>query len=336
LNALVLCAGLGTRLRPLTERYPKPALPLLGQPLLRTTLGVLARSGVKAVGINTHHLPEVMQSVAQAECLRVGLSLSVFHEPTIQGTGGGIRGLRYAVDGADPFVVFNGDILFPLDLGPVLAEHQARGAAATLVLMPMPRGERYAAVECNQEGEVRRIAGIGPGGPMLTPWHFTGVHVMGPRVFDFMRTEGPEDINREVYPRLLEAGLRIHGARVSGYWSDLGTPARYLATVEDLLSSRTPLASLGPDSPFAGAREVAPGCWVRGDARIEGTLVAPAFIDAEARVHPGAVCGPVAYVGAGGGLGEGSQISRSAVLEGGEVKPGEKLESAIVWPGGRL
>jgi mannose-1-phosphate guanylyltransferase len=331
---MVLCAGLGTRLRPLTERYPKPALPLLGQPLLRTALGVLARSGVKAVGINTHHLAEVMRSVAEAECARAGLSLTVVHEPVIQGTGGGIRGLRSMLEGSDPFVVFNGDILFPIDLKAVLAEHQESGAAATLVLMPMPRGERYAAVECTPEGEVRRIAGVGPGGQFLAPWHFTGVHVMSPRVFEFMRPEGPEDINREVYPRLLEAGLRIHGARASSYWSDLGTPARYLGTLEDLLSNRASLT--GPDSPFSGAREMAPGCWVRGEARLEGTLVAPAFVDAGARLRPGAVAGPNTYVGVGSVLGEGCRVSRSAILADAEVKPGEQIDSAIVWTTGRL
>src|SRR3954469_7317208 len=91
---MILCAGLGTRLRPLTERWPKPAIPLLGAPLFRYTLAVLKRAGVTAVGINTHHLPGVMRQVAQAECDRAGVGLTVVHEPEIQGTGGGIRGLR--------------------------------------------------------------------------------------------------------------------------------------------------------------------------------------------------------------------------------------------------
>ena len=213
MKAMVLCAGLGTRLRPFTERWPKPALPLLGQPLLRYHLAVLRAAGVTAVGINTHHLPDVMAATARAECERVGVALHVVHEPVIQGTGGGIRGLRDFLADED-FLVFNGDILFPVDLRPVVEAHRASGAAATMVLLPMPENEKYASVDVDARGQVRRIAGYGPGGEALTPLHFTGVHVMSPRVFDFMSPEGPEDINRDVYVRMMEAGLPVRGEGV--------------------------------------------------------------------------------------------------------------------------
>src|SRR4051794_31729693 len=146
MKAMILAAGLGTRLRPLTNHWPKPALPLLGQPLFRYNLAVLKRAGLTAVGINTHHLPEVMNATAQAEANRAGVALEVTHEKEIQGTGGGIRGLQTSLRD-DTFVVFNGDILFALDLPPILQAHRASGAAATMVLMPMPPGEKYAAVE---------------------------------------------------------------------------------------------------------------------------------------------------------------------------------------------
>ncbi|HET9452117.1 MAG TPA: nucleotidyltransferase family protein, partial [Aggregicoccus sp.] len=281
MKAMILCAGLGTRLRPLTERWPKPALPLLGAPLLRYHLAVLARAGVSEVGINTHHLPDVMAATAQAECMRAGLRLHVVHEPVIQGTGGGIRGLRdFLSEGGEDFFVFNGDILFPVDLRPVLAAHRDSGAAATMVLMPLPPGEKYAAVELDAGGQVRRIAGHGPGGSPLTPWHFTGVHVMSPRVFDFMRPEGPEDINRDVYVRMMEAGLAVRGLEVRAYWSDLGTPGRYLATVQDVLGGRAELSGLGGASPLAGGQGP---LWAEPDAQLDGVqVVGPAFVGAGA------------------------------------------------------
>src|SRR6476646_10095036 len=129
MKAMILAAGLGTRLRPLTNRWPKPALPLLGQPLFRYNLAVLKRAGVTGVGINTHHLPQVMRATAEAEANRAGLSFEAIHEPEIQGTGGGIRGLRNFLRD-DTFVVFNGDILFALDLPPILDAHRKSGAAA--------------------------------------------------------------------------------------------------------------------------------------------------------------------------------------------------------------
>jgi mannose-1-phosphate guanylyltransferase len=323
---MILCAGLGTRLRPLTERWPKPAMPFLGPPLLRYHLEVLKAAGVREVGINTHHLGEVMREVAAAECARAGLPLTAVHEPVIQGTGGGIRGLRDFLAASDPFVVFNGDILFPVDLGPVVAAHRASGADATMVLQPMPASEKYAAVETDASLEVRRIAGHGPGGEGLRPWHFTGVHVMRPRVFDFMTAGGPEDINREVYARLMAAGGRVRGAVVEGYWSDLGTPTRYLATVRDALEGRIP----GPLGPLAQTPRRGAG-WVHPEARAPGAPEGAAFVDAGAEVDPSAVLGASVYVGPGARVGAGARLVRAAVMEGTRVADGESLAEVIAW-----
>ena len=333
MKAMILCAGLGTRLRPLTERWPKPALPFLGAPLLRYHLAVLARAGVREVGINTHHLPDTMAEVARAECERLKLPLHVVHEPVIQGTGGGIRGLRDFLAG-DDFIVFNGDILFPVDLRPVVASHRASGAAATMVLMPLPPGEKYAAVELDAGGQVRRIAGHGPGGSALTPWHFTGVHVMSPRVFDFMRPEGPEDINRDVYVRMMEAGLAVRGHEVRAYWSDLGTPSRYLATVQEVLGGRAELSGLGEATPLAhGAGPL----WTQPGAQLDGAeCVGPAFVGAGARLAAGVRLGEGVSVGAGVRVGAGAQLARAAVFEETEIPAGERLEQVLAWGAHRV
>ncbi len=331
MKAMILCAGLGTRLRPLTERWPKPALPFLGQPLLRYHLAVLKAAGVSAVGINTHHLPEVMAATARAECERARLPLHVVHEPVIQGTGGGIRGLKDFLSDGD-FLVFNGDILFPVDLRPVVAAHRSSGAAATMVLMPMPPDEKYAAVEMDPQREVRRIAGNGPGGKALSPWHFTGVHVMSPRVFDFMSAQGPEDINREVYVRVMQAGLPIRGEVVQAYWSDLGTPSRYLATVRDVLFGHVPLEWLGTASPFSVAPRGQGNFWAHPDARLgEAKVAGPAYFGRGCTLADGARIGSAVAVGEGARVGDGARLNRVAVFEDTEVAPGEELVEVLAW-----
>ena len=336
MKAMVLCAGLGTRLRPFTERWPKPAMPFLGQPLFRYHLAVLRAAGVRGVGINTHHLPDVMASTARAECERVGLPLHVVHEPVIQGTGGGIRGLKDFLAGED-FIVFNGDILFPVDLRPVVEAHRASGAAATMVLMPMPPSEKYAAVEMDAKQHVRRIARFGPGGEGLTPWHFTGVHVISPRVFDFMAAEGPEDINRDVYVRMMEAGLTVRGEVVRAYWSDLGMPSRYLSTVRDVLSGQVRLDGLGADSPFASAPRGQGGSWVHPTARLgEAQVMGPAYLDAGCSLADGVRVGASVFVGAQARIGAGARLERCAVLDGTEVAPGEELVEVIAWGSHRV
>ena len=312
MRAMILCAGLGTRLRPLTERWPKPAIPLLGQPLFRYNLAVLKAAGVTEVGINTHHLPEEMRQTAQAECDRAGLSLHISHEPIIQGTGGGIRGLRSflapsspSADASDDFIVMIGDVLFGVDLAPVVRRHREAKAAATMVLLPMPENEKFAAVEVDAQFRVRRIAGHGPGDPhreRLSPWHFTGVHVMSPRMFDFMAPEGEEDINRSVYVRMMEAGLLVRGELVRGYWSDIGTPSRYLQAQTDLLFGQVPLSLFPGADPFAGATLLSThhGLNKRSPtARVEGTVIGPAFVGPDAHIQKGAWLGSGVYVGVG-------------------------------------
>ncbi len=330
---MILSAGLGTRLRPLTERWPKPAMPFLGQPLFRYHLAVLARAGVSAVGINTHHLPEVMAKTAEEACARLGLPLTVVHEPIIQGTGGGIRGLQAFLSDA-PFVVMNGDILFSVDLKPVVEAHVASKAAATLVLLPMPEGERYAAVETNSSHFVRRIAGIGPGGIGLSPWHFTGVHVMSPDVFDFMSASGPEDINRDVYPRMLQRGLTVRGHVLSPaevYWSDLGTPERYLRTVGDALFGHARLERFGDANPLAGA--VKEGLsWRAQDVQAdEARISGPAYLAPGAVLEGRVDLGAAVVVGRNARLGAGCRLNRVAVMDDAVLPPDTQWEDCIVW-----
>ncbi len=330
---MILCAGLGTRLRPLTERWPKAAIPVLGQPLFRYGVAALKRAGASELAINTHHLADAMEAVASAECARAGLRLEVAREPTIQGTAGGIRGMRRFLQD-DHFLVLNGDVLFPLDLKLLVQAHRQSGALATMVLMPMPAGG-YRPVETDGSGRVRRIAGRGPGGGSLQPWHFTGVHVMSPAVFDFMATSGPEDINADVYPRILEQDLPIRAEIVQSYWSDLGNPGQYLQTQLDVLARRTP--ELGDASPFHGAAQKGPDQWLRRGAKIDRAQVfGPAFFDEDCTVEPGAVVGPDVYVGPRARVRTGARLKTCVVLEDTEISSGEDLTQTVAWAGHRL
>jgi mannose-1-phosphate guanylyltransferase len=332
MKAIVLAAGLGTRFRPLTDTWPKPAVPLLGQPLLRYTLAVLSRAGVTHLGLNTHHLAALMARVAEEEAARFGMELTLSDEPVIQGTAGGIRGLRRLVEDTDVFVVWNGDALFTPTLGPLLEEHRASGAIATLLLVPMPQGATYGTVDVDEAGRVRRIAGRGPGGEGLQAWHFTGVHLLSPRVFSAMAEAGPEDINRDVYPRLLAQGELVRGAVVDAPWRDVGTPSGYLLAQAALLRGDVPDV-FGAASPFARAKGVG-GVWQLEGARLEGTAVPPVFLDADASVERGARVGPNVYLGKGVRVPAGSSVADAALLEASAVSG--QLDNVILFDGTRL
>jgi mannose-1-phosphate guanylyltransferase len=328
---MVLCAGLGTRLRPLTDRVPKPAVPVCGVPLVRFSLALLAGAGVRRAVVNVHHLPEVMAAAAEEAGRAVGIAVAVSREPVIAGTGGALREARAHLAGAEAIYLVNGDVLFDVDLPAALAAHRASGALATMVLLPMPEGAGYAAVETDPGGAVRRIAGkFGPGGEALSPWHFSGVHVLSPELLGRVPAEPFEcDVNRHVYPPLMASGA-VRGYLAGGYWNDLGTPARYLQANRDVLAGAVPLARFPGADPFAGLARLDEGVYVAADVRWRpGTrVVAPALVR-EGAVVEGVEIGPHAVIGRGCTIGAGARVRRAVLWDGTALAAGETLEEAI-------
>ncbi len=329
---MLLCAGLGTRLRPLTARVPKPAVPVCGVPLVRWNLALLAGAGVSRAVVNVHHLPDAMAAAAEEAARALGLPLAVSREPVIAGTGGALREARDRLAGADAILMVNGDVLFDVDLRAALAAHRASGALATMLLLPMPEGGKYAAVETDASGAVRRIAGaFGPGGEGLSRWHFSGVHVLSPAILDAVPAAPFErDVNRHVYPPLMASGA-VRGLRVSGYWNDLGTPGRYVRANADVLSGAVPLARFAGADPFRELREIADRVFVAPTTRWEPgvRVTAPALVGDGAFVARDAELGPGAVIGAGCTVGARARVRRAVVWDGTGIADGEAVEDAV-------
>ena len=142
-SGMVLCAGLGNRLRPLTDAYPKPLIPLLDVPLAEHAFAALAAAGANAIAVNTHHLPDQMAAAAHTGAARYGgLSLSLSHEPTLLGTGAGAKRLFDALGRPDhPILLHNGDVVLHAPVAALLQRHRETGAAATLLTVPAIPGE---------------------------------------------------------------------------------------------------------------------------------------------------------------------------------------------------
>ena len=231
MRAMVLCAGFGTRLRPLTDKVPKPLVPLCGLPLLRYNFALLKNAGVEEIVVNTHHLGPLMEQGARelARELAIDLQLSR-EEKQILGTGGGVRRAEKLL-GNGTFYLLNGDMIFDVDLGAALAAHRKAGAVATMVLAPYPRGATYGAVEVDAAMNVRRIAGRGAAPePSLIRAHFTGVHILEPPLVARLPAEGESDINRTAYVRAAIAiALRASSDRKT-LLSPASTPATYLSS----------------------------------------------------------------------------------------------------------
>src|SRR5207244_1693446 len=184
-RAMVLAAGRGTRLAPLTDSTPKPLVEVAGRPFLEHILEFLRASGIREVVLNLHHLGRRIEEHL-GDGARFGLRVRYSWENPILDTGGGIKHAEPLLAG-EPFVVLNGDSLLELRLAEVVERHRERGAIATMVVRPDPDAERYGLVELDADDRVRRITGQPPAAPgPLRPLMFPGRHVFEPAILDGM------------------------------------------------------------------------------------------------------------------------------------------------------
>lgn len=220
---MILAAGFGSRLRPLTDRIPKPLLQVAGRPMIAYPIGVLRAAGITEVIINLHHLGDQIRA-ALRDGSEYGVSITYSEEAPILDTGGAIKKAEAFLRGGR-FVVINADTVIDLPLRQVIDWHADRGALATMVLRPDPRASRYGLIEIDAQARIRRFLGRPPQVQMpLKALMFTGVHVFEPEVFDYMG-EGRFGITTSTYPALLEAGAPLYGFEFQGYWSVLDTHA---------------------------------------------------------------------------------------------------------------
>jgi len=313
MKAMVLAAGLGQRMRPLTLLCAKPVLPVLNRPLLAFTLEQLRLAGVREVVVNLHHLPDSVRD-ALGSGRHAGLRIRYAEEPEILGTGGGPRAVRAEL-GRQPFLLVNGDVLFDFDLAALAARHRAGAARATLALRPQPDARAYSSVVTDRGGRILSIAGL-PRPAKGVVSMFAGVHVIDPALLDRLPA-GRSEIVPALYGPLLAEGGRLAGVRCRGAWYDLGRPSLYRDAQLRLLSGRG-------------------GVVAARDARIAATAVARrSVIGARARVLTGArIEGSILW--AGTVVDTGASVARSIVAAGGVVRAGERADNVIVLPAAAL
>ncbi len=210
MKAMILAAGYGERLWPLTADRTKPALPVLGKPLVGYVAEYLARFGITDVVVNLHHHPESVRQ-ALGDGSQFGVQLQYVHEPVILGTSGALDNARTLLEG-DTFVVVNGKLITDIDLNKTLAEHRRQNALATLVLLRNPKLERFSIVEV-QDGLVTRFGGMpssdSPSPSADPPLMFTGIQILESRIFDYIPRGVFSHSTVDVYPQAIAKGEPI-------------------------------------------------------------------------------------------------------------------------------
>lgn len=239
MKAMILAAGLGTRLRPLTDDRPKALVEVAGRTLLEITLGRLQVFGIREVIINVHHFADMVVEYLAAK-KNFGMRIEVSREEVLLDTGGGLKKAAYFFledSSEEPFVLHNVDVISTIDLGRVVEFHKSHGALATLA-MQQRKTSRYLLFDENLELCGRQSGGanaevVRPA-PQMQPLAFTGIHVISPRFLKMMEEEGVFSII-DPYLRLAGRGEKILAFRADGYyWQDLGKPENLRRASEDV------------------------------------------------------------------------------------------------------
>jgi NDP-sugar pyrophosphorylase family protein len=330
MKGVILAAGYGTRLWPLTEDRTKPAIPFLNRPLITYSLEYLASYGFDDIVINLHHQPEsVREAIGDGSALGVRVTYSF--EEEILGTSGALDRVRDLLTG-DDFVVINGKIVTSIDLGAALEHHKRRSALATLILKPNHARERFSVV---QVGSDERVTGFGgfpepisrqdetagaAGSGVATapvPMMFTGIQVLSPGIFDYIPRGRFSHSTVDVYPKAIELGELVL-AHVSGQdWFEMSTLERYLEASLAFLHQAGGDLVCGTDTVIE-----------------DGALVADSVIWNRARVERGATV-KCAVIGDGVTIPAGSHIERAVVVRRGvvtKIERGELVGDNLIVP----
>ncbi len=230
MKAMVLAAGQGTRLRPITDKMPKALVPLAGRPMIEHALLLLRHYGISEIVINLHHFGAQIENYL-GNGNKLGLQISYSHETELLDTGGGLlKAKAFLQDGT--FIVINTDALIDLNLSELIAFHRMSNATATLVLRADPQADRYGSMDIDSRGRIHRFldsrSDLVPSG-QLKKLMFTGVQVLEPKVFAYMPDQSAGEkfsTTRHTYPQMLRSGEPLYGYRFDGFWQDLGTADR--------------------------------------------------------------------------------------------------------------
>ncbi|MEX2108561.1 MAG: NDP-sugar synthase [Solirubrobacterales bacterium] len=322
MKAMILAAGLGTRLRPITYAMPKPMVPVLNRPVMEHTVRLLARHGFTEAIANLHWFPELIEG-RFGDGSEFGLDLSYSHEDRLLGTAGGVR--KAAGFLGDSFLVVAGDALTDLDFGAMREFHEAHDGVATLATKRVADTDQFGVVIAGEDGRIQGFQEKPDPAEALSNLANTCIYMFRSEVFDYFPEPGtsaaakPDDAAEfadwamDVFPALLENDVPFYSHEIDAYWNDIGNLEELREGNLDALHGKV---GVDPAAP-----EVADGVQAAsplGDAEV----TAPAAIGARVELGEGVRIDGPAVVGDGCRIGAGAHIRDAILLEGAELPAG--------------
>ena len=329
---MILVGGQGTRLRPLTSTVPKPVVQLVDRPFIVYMLEWLSGHGIDDVIMSCGFLADSIRDVL-GDGSAFGLRLRFVEEPEPRGTAGAVKLTEPILE--DRFLLLNGDVLTDIDLGAQISQHEATGARATLALVKVPDPSAYGMVLLKDDHSVEAFiekpsangaaADVDPnisGGALIS----AGAYVLEREILDLVPPDRNVSIEREVWPQLVGEGL--YGYASESYWTDIGTPARYLEGTFDIIEGNVKTA--------VAARLAEGWATIAPDVELEGRVIPPAVVEAGAKIAAGAHVGPLVVLSENVTIGANSTVERAVILPGSQVGEGCELRDCIIGPRCRI
>lgn len=319
---MVLAAGLGTRLRPLTNEITKPMVPVLDRPVMGHIVDLLDRHGFDGVIANLHYFPDSIKRY-------FGERLTYRFEEELLGTAGGVRACADFF-GTDAFLVISGDALTDIDLSAFAARHREAGGIATLAVKKVSDTREYGVVLHDRDGRITGFQEKPNPEEALSDLGNCGIYIFEPEIFDHFPERSSVDWAQDVFPTLLENDVPFHMHEVREYWNDVGSLGELRQGTFDALQGELRLQVEG--------EEVAPGVIVAGESTVpeSAEVEGPVWIGHDVELGEGArLMGPV-VLGDGARIGERAQLRNSIVFPGTTVAAGAIMIGAIAGHAGIL
>lgn len=237
-KAMIMAAGVGSRLDPLTQDVPKPLVPIANRPMMDILFERLLEIGVKDVVANTHYKAE--QIINRYKTNDMGINFSYIHEETLSGTAGGVKKCQFFFDEGEDFLVLSADGLSNANLKAGIAAHKKSGAIATMGIKQIDLEEipNFGVVVTDKEGFVTGFQEKPHIKDAKSDYINTGIYIFNYKIFDYIPANTFYDFAKNVFPQLLSDGIKINTFVVQEYWSDIGTIDQYAQSIQDLFNNR--------------------------------------------------------------------------------------------------
>jgi len=324
MKAMVLAAGFGKRLQPLTRTLPKPMFPVLGRPLLSHTFDLLQSAGIDDIAVNIHHLPNSIINYFEKEN-PPPFNLHFSTEEYILGTAGGIKKMQgFLEDG--PFITINSDIITDIDLNKVINFHKNNNSKLTLVVRQDISPEQYDSIEICENGRIVHFIGASS---MNIPENttrvmFTGIQIMEPDIFARIPEGQFCGTTEDIFPQMIQDDVPIYGYLHEGYWNDMGNLESYLQVNTDALNKKVTLkkaSTYQSNSPSViSPALVGPNCRISKDSKIGShSVIGPNCIIESGTVIENSILWGGVTVGAG------TTIKRSVIAQNKTIGGGKNI-----------